>query len=377
MGLRWEQRQGNLLPVHKHRSLWNDEEEFVCLSACLLALPVERASADELRDMNLVVEGWTYTPVEVDGEVPVLVALRNPDQLPAGITGLYATEQADGTWDIEAWPNASYEEIVLFLAEHLEQPVEEVADALYGIYLDWDLMADPDVVGLPPEPFGFGVIAGDPLEPVVANSGDPQTILELLELLDYPAVSTISGASTTGGTASPDGECDPISVDEWFAVLSSSFESEISVPDTLYETYHTLYQVHPPNCPGCPACTGCKPVKAIYPTTSGPWTCGGWTLVFSATEAELGFCASDYRRLVTRTQTRKIICVDALCVATITTQTRACAAWQEERCFVDALPTLDGGYTCVGVAPCNPATGLPCSPTTEQQCGTWFPAPGC
>jgi len=62
----------------------------VCLSACLTILQVDQAWADAIRPINATVDGWTYTPVESNGDVNVLVALKNYDQLPAGVIGLYA-----------------------------------------------------------------------------------------------------------------------------------------------------------------------------------------------------------------------------------------------------------------------------------------------
>jgi len=319
--------------------------------------------------MSFEIEGWTYIPIANGEEVPALVALRNPDQLPAGIVGLYATEQVNGTWDIDAWSNASYEEIGLFLSAHLGQPLSDTVDALDEFSLDWAVLEDPAVSGIAPEPFGTGVVAGDPLEPVVVNSGDPQAILELLELVNYPAVSMVSIASTSGTSTIGQG-CVSTTTGDWFGILRISFESEISLSGSFSDTYST--QTSNWSC--------CWPFIVRAAGDWSPWTCGAWAFAGYADPPLLGQCTGYWDRPATRTRWRSLTIGWPDCSVTACNQTKTGTATQRTTCTTPATPTLDGGYTCAGVTPCPPpAPGtLACSPTRNFSTSDWLPRiPGC
>lgn len=324
--------------------------------------PVVTASADELRPMNLAVEGWTYAPVEDEGVVTALVALRDSDQLPAGIIGLYCFDRGDGTWGVKAWTSASCEEVVLYLAGLLDQAIGDVAEALIDLPLDREVLEDPEMAGVAPEPFGAGLLEGDPLESAVAGSSDPMAVLEVLEMLNYPAVSKVSVAGTAG-EPTVGGACADISVDDWLSLLRGAFESEISGQDALAEAFDAAVSA---------ACTFCV-YWSSSTITSTPWACGSWSVVDGPNPGAFpDICVCEHRRLATRTQTKVTTTLHWDCTFTTCTQTRSCAAWQHEWCNTNGLP-IGGGYTCIGVTPCTIPAGTECSPTGGAECSSWWP----
>ena len=298
----------------------------------------------------------------------MLVALKNYDQLPAGVIGLYAKKQDDETWTIAAWTNTSYEEIILYLAEVNGQSVVDTAFALGDLPLDWTLLNDPVVVGVAPLPFNNGLIDGDPLVPVLDQSDDPMLTLEILEFLGYPAVSKISIASpSVGGTLpiDPDpwpGECLQISAGDWFDILESSFESEIAIPASGWDVFDGFF---------AQLCV-CWPRTWVVSSNSTPWSCGGWQIVNQGLNSEFQRCFWNYTRLATKVDTRTIIRRDISCNVSICNQTRACSSDQVATCTSPAQPTMPPGGTCEGVPACTPSGA--CGPGSLVVCNDWFPS---
>ncbi len=343
----------------------------VCLSACLMSVSV--ALADEVAPTSLDMEGWTSTPLHDAGVVRRLLMLRNPDQLPAGVIGLLADRQVDGSWSIGAWTTASYEEIVLYLAGQTGQSPDEVVDGLADLPLDWVLLEDPAVVGVAPEPFGSGLVSGDPLEPAVEGAGDPLALLEVLEFLGYPAVAKIgAGTPPVGGSTPIDpsphpDDCIQLSAGAWFDMLAESFEAEIAVPETGFGVFDDLWDA---------AQQCCWPRTWVSAQSSSPWVCGAWSLDSTPTPNHLGQCVFDYFRIATRSQSRTLRHRYLNCSVAVCTQTRSCSAYQWDTCVAQAYPTMPPGGTCVGVS-CPPQSGVSCAPTNTslggQACTPWFP----
>lgn len=355
----------------------------VCLSACLAVLTAESCLATEVVPTRLDEAGWTYTPIAEDGEVEQLLILRNPDQLPAGIIGLLTEAQPDGSWVTWAWTNAAYEEIVLHIADQTGQPLWAIADGLNDdIVLDWELLNDPEVVGVAPEPLGSGVLSGDPLEPVIENSDDPLTVLEILELLGYPAVSKLSVAAPPlgGGTAPIDpnphpDECIALTAPEWFDILAESFEAEIVESESGFWVLQDLLDALQQQ-----GCT-CQPRRWYSNEAWSAWSCGGSWTVRSGPNLNSQFqsCGFDLERIVTRSGTMIVFCQAMNCSITRCTQFNSCAAYQSTTCYSPAIPTMPPGGTCQGVSPCNPQTSIAClpDPFPRPQCTGWFPACPC
>lgn len=322
--------------------------------------------------------GWTYTPIAESGAVEQLLILRNPDQLPAGIIGLLAQREGGG-WTISAWTTAAYEEIVLYIADQTGQELWEIASGLHDdIALDWEMLEAPGVVGVAPAPLGSGVLSGDPLEPIIEGSDDPVTLLEVLELLGYPAVSKLSSASTVGGTAPVDpptpgpDECVFLVAGDWFDLLGESFEAEIAEAGTGFWVFQDLLQAQQP------ACT-CDPRRWYSHPAWTPWSCGsGWTVISGpGLNTQFQTCTFSLQRIVSRSGTQIVFCQDSNCNITQCTQHMSCSAYQSATCVVSAIPTMPPGGTCQGVTPCSPSLACVPDPRPSPQCTNWFPACAC
>ncbi len=337
------------------------------LAAASCSLPT---LANPFTPASLSVGGWSYHPVFAQGHVDSIVAIRTTPVGASGIIGLLCRANPDGTWAFESWDTASIEEIVIHLAETHAESRWAVADAFADLPLDTPMLLDPTIVGVAPVPFDQGLKSADPLQPFVRSSADPHATLEILELLGYPAVSTLSVAPTTGSNPTPSDDpphipddCTQVTADAWLHAIASTFthgRDDPSIPDmSLGGILGVLSQC-------------CEPFVLTLPPGSSPWTCGDFRLTEVFHNFEFQQCIYAYDRVVTRVESRVRLEGDANCRTRWCLQTRSCAAFQYDSCYTNARPTLPPGGTCEGTFCPPPARA--CAPTGAPECNTWFPA---
>jgi len=340
-----------------------------CVPACLLICSTV-SFAGTVSSASLEVAGWTYHPIFDQGEASSLIAIRTPDNESQGVLALRCTPIGGTDWSYESWDTASYEEIVLYIAESNGIARQDAADAYQDVPLDMVMFLDPIVVGVAPSPFAAGLKSVDPLQPAVQASSDPHAVLGALESFGYPAVSTLSIGSTTGSQEPIDPvilpeDCVQISAGGWLTVVKDAFDfaqaNPSATPEEVIEKLAVLQ-----------AC--CQPFVLNLSGNEGPWTCGNFTLDFVVLQIASHTCVYQYSRTANQSQGRVRIQQDANCIVKWCMQFRARSGTQYEFCGTPPQPTLPPGGTCEGTNCPPPTVGCNPNPLTFTGYGPWTPA---
>lgn len=337
------------------------------MPACLLICSTV-SFADTVSSASLEVAGWTYHPIFDQGETSSLIAIRTPDNESQGVLALRCT-LVDGTdWSYESWDTASYEEIVLYIAESNGITRLDAADAFQDVPLDMVMFLDPIVVGVAPAPFAAGLKSVDPLQLAVQTSSDPHAILGALESFGYPAVSTLSIGSTTGSQQPIDPvilpeDCIQISAGGWLTVVKDTFDFAQANPSATPEEVIDKLAV-------LQAC--CIPFALNFGRNNGPWTCGNFILDSVALQSASYTCVYIYSRATSQSQSRIRIQQDINCNTKWCVQQRVKSGIQYATCGTPPHPTMPPGGTCEGTSCAPPAVG--CGPTTVTGSSPWTPA---
>lgn len=212
----------------------------VLVSLVQLVAATALACGSELGYSRLEMGGWSFNPVITEKSVGAIVMVRDPGQLPKGITGLLGVCEADGSWSLRAWVGASVESIALHLGGMTGQEGEEILDRLDD---RTDSGRFDGVEAVAPVPLGSGVPAGHPLEILVESASDPIAMLRTFEQLGYPAVSAVvMGVPSVAGHPPVEHipgskvQCDiRLPMDQWLSILKRSFEADLGdEPDGFF-----------------------------------------------------------------------------------------------------------------------------------------------
>lgn len=319
--------------------------------------------AQSIGAVQIETAGWAYIPIFEGSAVQAIVALRK-DGSSAAISALWCEVEENGAWSAMAWKNSSPEEIAAFVFSTCNAQVDD--GSLENMVLMWpielehgNLLAALDMP-LQPVPFGDGVPLGDPLENLIqVNPG----VLAPLELIGYPAVSSMSGSPVSGGTFTPY-PIDPVLVDclrasELLSVLALAFESSMNDIDVVGSIFLAESNAINQSC-------GCSSNAFVTLSDTG-WSdnCGSWVQTAGPTGSGTD-CYYQWQRTVVgvRTRVRRNTCTGATC-----TQTR----YRDGIQSANSLGVTSPGVPCAPSGP-QPTAACMCSGYFTCQTGPWVPA---
>jgi len=245
------------------------------------------------------------------------------------IDAIWCEQASDGSWISKAWDTSFPEESAAYVFDYVGATDDDAL--LYEVFSEWPVELDAQVLSdlildpVQPKPFGDGVFVGDALEPIIELVPE---LLQPLEQLGYPALSSLSGNAITSGTFSQNG-IEPVPTDgacitapDFLNVFNAAFNASPTDGDLVDLVFEIEYSTQTEGCG-----TGCRERTWTASTTPWVYTCGAWTSTGSSNHDYE--CRHKFSRPVSATRSRVRKHRDTDCVITSCTQTRSKSGTQK------------------------------------------------
>ncbi len=342
-----------------------------------MAISTYVASASDLVDISVEIDGWTMLPIADAGVTTHIIATRNDDETLSTDIDVVLYEKTTTGWSGSAYdPSVTKEDAMIDIANEFG-----LSDPMSG---DWMIDLDSeDVLDclLPRAAFGKGFFVTDPLYTIANHIEDPEPLAEGAEDAGLAAGSGAintggisGGGSDAGGGQSADGcGCDDACLQTMIALGADVYL--IESPTTLEEADQALEDADLAMADYVSTLFPCCRRRTVTNSFSdGTWVCGAWGLTSGPTSAggqtNYTFNCS-YSRTATKTQTRTRIRTCWNCVRCTWRQTRTLTSVEQTtRSTVTAFPPT------LPVCPPAPISGPGCSglEADEDLTTTWTPA---
>jgi hypothetical protein len=325
------------------------------VSVTLVAGCALTATAADLVNLSVEIDGWTMMPIAENGATTHIIAARNDDEtLTTDIDVVLYEKTATGWSGWAYYPSVTKEDAMIDIADEFG-----LSDPFGG---EWHIELDQvDVLDhvMPRVGFGKGFFMTDPLYQIADAMDDPEPLAEAAEDGGMAAGSGAAntGSFTNGGT--PIGDPSPIGDCGCDACIQTTIASRV---DQFYNqqlfTLADASQSIVDDLAGLMlAC--CWP-SDVSSTTNGLWSCGPWGPPTRTDSSSIGSDNCLYERTVTRTRYKfgTIVCFD--CTRLNYSQTCTETGTQTARTTVeDSVPCpVAGPDPADEPTECRPYTGV-------------------